>query len=568
MKLTRRDLLRWGIVTGGAAMLPGGVRLSRADSGSSGSGSGSSGSGSGSGSSSPRTTPFVVELRPGQGIPPIAQPVTPFPTLPDPDDCVNVDGSTAYHVSGPRVVPAGTEFYRIHEEPVVHSFHPELPPNVLWGYDGQIPGPTFVAYSTVYPPPGKAGTPHLIRFVNDLPENDPVRIGEPITAIHRHGGFQHAEDDGYPLDTFCEGQSRDYFFANAPDAGLLQNEHATNWYHDHAIDITAENVYRGLAGFYLYFNKLDTGNETDPPPALGLPSGEFDIGLVLQDRRFDRNGFLVYDSFDHNGFIGDKFCVNGLIQPYLKVKRRKYRFRILNGSNARVYQLYLSNGQSFIAIGTDSNLLERPVAVKSIRISPAERVDVVIDFKDASSEAFLVNRLQQTDGRKPDDLVSPGTPLLKFAVQNGAVNDPSRVPPVLLPVTLGPKQLLPQVKVQRRFKFDRSHGAWTVNGEFFDENRINAKPKLGVPEIWIFESGGGWVHPIHTHLSEFFVLSRDGKSPPVLEQGRKETVLIGGDVGREVKVLIKFDDIGRFVFHCHNVEHEDMRMMGQFEVQS
>jgi len=579
MGLTRRDLLRWGIVTGGAAMLPGGIRLSRADSGSSGSGSGSSGSGGGS--ASPRTTPFVVELRPGQGIPPIAQPVAPFDTLGDPADCVNVDGSTAFHVSGPRVVPPDTEFYLIHERPVVHSFHPEPPPNVLWGYTddpvgpGMIPGPTFIAYSVTAPPPGHAGTPQLVRFVNDLPENDPVGIGEPISVIHRHGGFQAPEDDGYPLDSFCSGQSRDYFYPNVTDAGLLQNEHSTNWYHDHTIDITAENVYRGLAGFYLYRFSLDTGNETDPPPALGLPSGEFEIGLVLQDRRFNRDGFLVYDSFDHNGFLGDKFCVNGLIQPYLKVARRKYRFRFLNGSNARVYQLFLSNGGTFKVIGTDTHLLPRPVPVTSFRIAPAERVDVVVDFTNTkiNDEIFLVNRLQQTDGRKFDGLVSPGTSLLKFKVNRDAA-DPSRVPNILLPVTEGPRELLPQVKVQRRFKFERSHGAWVVNGEFFDENRVNAKPKVGEPEIWILESGGGWVHPVHIHLSEFFILSRDGKAPPAIEGGRKDTVLIGGDVGQVVKILIKFEEFpgfdqftNRYVFHCHNIEHEDMRMMAQFEIQ-
>jgi len=486
--------------------------------------------------------------------------VAPFATLADPGDCLNVDGTTAFHVHGPRVVPTNTEFFLIHERPVEHSFHPQLPPNVLWGYDGSIPGPTFIA---------RSGTPQLVRFVNDLPENDPVGIGEPISAIHRHGGFQAPEDDGYPLDTFCTGQSRDYFYPNRPDAGLLQSEHSTSWYHDHAIDITAVNVYRGLAGFYLYKNSLDTMNELDPPPALGLPSGEFDIGLVIQDKLFDANGFLVFDSFDHNGFLGDKFLVNGIIQPFLRVARRKYRFRILNGSNARVYQLFLSNGQPFVAIATDSNLLEHPVTVKSFVLSPAERVEVILDFSRSSlgDEIFLVNRLEQDDGRKPAGLVSPGTPLLKFVVSRDAA-DPSRVPDTLLPVTQGPRELLPQVEVERTFKFERSDGAWVINGDFFDENRISAKPRLGRPEIWTFESGGGWVHPVHVHLSEFFVLSRDGEAPPVLERGRKETVLVGGDFNREVKILIRFQEfLGRYVFHCHNIEHEDMRMMAQFETQ-
>ncbi len=276
-----------------------------------------------------------------------------------------------------------------------------------------------------------------------------------------------------------------------------------------------------------------------------------------------------------------KFLVNGKIQPFLRVARRKYRFRILNGSSARVYQLFLSPERtpSFVAIGTDSTLLEHPVPVQNFRLAPAERVEVIIDFRNypLNQEVFLVNRLQQTDGRKPDGLVSPGTPLLKFIVDHEVTVDPSRVPASLLPVTEGPTQLLPRVKVQRTFEFERSDGAWVINGEFFDENRVNARPRVGEPEIWILKSGGGWVHPVHIHLSDFFILSRDGNTPPPLERGRKETVLIGGDVGSEVRILIKFDDSRetpttgsrlRYVFHCHNIEHEDMRMMGQFEVQT
>jgi len=528
MQLTRRDLLRWGIVLGGGAALSSGQRVS----------------GAGGSSSSPRTTPFQVELLPGRGLPPTAT---------------------------PQRILAGTEFFEIHETNVTHQFNPQKGENPfendLWGYDGSIPGPTIVA---------KSGTPQLVRFVNNLTAGS-LGFGDPISAIHRHGGFQNPEDDGYPLDTFSFGNSRDYYYPNRPAGGLQQNEHSTNWYHDHSIDVTGPNVYRGLAGFYPYTNTLDTGNENDGPPNLGLPSGKFDIGLVLQDRLFDRTGRLIYNTFDHDGFIGDKFCVNGLIQPFLTVKTRRYRFRILNGSHARVYQLLLSNGQSFQAIATDSSLLEHPVTVSNFRLAPAERVEVIIDFTGAKSgdTIYLVNRLQQTDGRKPDGLVSPGTPLLKFVV-NQLADDHSVVPDPLLTVTEGPAQLLPRVKVQRSFKFERSDGAWVINGEFFDENRINARPRVGEPEIWTLESGGGWVHPVHIHLSDFFILSHDDTTPPPLERGRKDTVLIGADVG-DARILIKFDDPRdvqtphtplRYVFHCHNIEHEDMRMMGQFEVQT
>jgi FtsP/CotA-like multicopper oxidase with cupredoxin domain len=539
MKLTRRDLLRLGIVVGGGAVLPAGRRLARADSTS----------------ISPFTEPFVDAL-------PIADVKTPgdrFEVSPDPKDCVNPDGTKAIHVGGihgPTPTPPGTEFFMIHEQAVSHQFHRDLPFNVLWGYDGKIPGPTIIA---------NAGTPQLIRFVNDLVDDG--GIGEPITAIHRHGGFQAPEDDGYPLDTFCSGESRDYYYPNPSPTDTPRERFSVNWYHDHAIDITGPNVYRGLSGFYLHRNDLDTGKEPNP---LGLPGDPFDIGLVIQDRLFDRNGRLVYDTFDHNGFIGDKFCVNGKVQPFLNVSGRKYRFRILNGSNARVYQLFLSNGAPFLVVGTDSDLLEHAVTVQSVRVAPAERVDVVVDFENAPSETYLVNRLQQTDGRKPDGLVSPGTQLLQFRVGPNADDSTVTVKDGSPLVTFieHPTDLLKQVKVQRTFELERSEGAWVVNGRFFDENRSDARPKLGAPEIWIFKSGGGWVHPVHVHLSTFFVLSRDGKQPPVLERGKKEVFLVGGDVGQEVRILGKFEGFtGRYVFHCHNIEHEDMRMMAQFDVQ-
>jgi FtsP/CotA-like multicopper oxidase with cupredoxin domain len=196
--INRRQALQIGAMMGGAGLLGGGVARSQSTS------------------SSPPTTPFLEALP----IAPIARAVAAFPTLPDPH-CVNVDGSTAFHVHGPRSVPAPAQYYLVQEKAANHSFHPQLPVQSIWGYDGLLPGPTFIA---------KSGTATLIRFVNSLPANDPVGIGTPISAIHRHGGHQSPENDGYPVDTFTIGQSRDYLFPNQPDEGYAQNEPSTGWY--------------------------------------------------------------------------------------------------------------------------------------------------------------------------------------------------------------------------------------------------------------------------------------------------------------------------------------------------
>ncbi len=496
---------------------------------------------------SPATTAFVEPLP----VAPMAVPISPptFQTFPT------------------RPLPPYLAIYDISMVQGFHSFHRQLPQTSIWGYNGIVPGPTIIA---------EAGKTVLVRFNNRLPPNDPVAIGLPITAIHRHGGFQAPEDDGYPSDFFRSGTTLDYLFPNPP-------EDSTLWYHDHALDITAENVYRGLAGFYLVFDDRDSlAGELDPhPDALRLPGRvvdgqrRYDIPLVFQDRRFDRNGVLVYDSFDHNGFIGDKFVVNGKIQPFFDVEPRKYRFRCLNGSNARQYEFVLRDGNADKpfdwVIGTDDRLLEHPIAnVESFRIASSERIQVVIDFsKYAGKEVFLVNRLAQTEGRKPDGIVSPGTPVLKFRVSSIGVTDPSRVPATLRPIPPGerPEVVLAQgVMVNRKFEFDRRGGAWTINGELFDENRISATPLQDDHEIWELTAGGGWEHPVHIHLTNFFVISRDGKQPPPLERGWKDVVVVGGQRG-SVKILIKFSGFtGKYAIHCHTVEHEDARMMANIEI--
>jgi FtsP/CotA-like multicopper oxidase with cupredoxin domain len=203
---------------------------------------------------------------------------------------------------------------------------------------------------------------------------------------------------------------------------------------------------------------------------------DFDIPIVIQDKQFDAKGYLTYDSFNHDGFIGDKMLANGKIQPFLKVERRKYRFRFLNGANARVFDLFLRNNRPFdFVIGTDNYLLETSlINVQNFRIAPAERVEVVIDFSKypVGTEIILENRLQQTDGRKPSGLTSVGTPIMKFIVAaEPTTRDLSQVPSRLRSLAETPAQLLPQVKVQRTFKFNRSKGAWQINGRQTENGR-------------------------------------------------------------------------------------------------
>lgn len=485
---TRRDLLRLGLLSTGAALIP--RRAARAatlalfDDDV---------------PTSPRTTPFVRPLP----IPPTAVPTSIEP------DC---------------------DVYDVEMREGVADIIPGLP-TPIWGYDGITPGPTFRA---------RFGRAFKVRQKNSLGED---------TVVHLHGAHTPPDSDGHPTDFVLPGTTKEYFYPNIHPA-------ATHWYHDHTNDFTGPNVYRGLAGMYIVHDDFED--------ALNLPSGDYDIPLVFQDRRFNADGSLFYNPFDHDGFLGDKFLVNGAIQPYFRVERRKYRFRLLNGSNARYYELSLSNRRPIVQIGSEGGLLPAPLSRTKIRIAMAERIDVVIDFSQypVGTSFYLQNCLVQQDGRGPDRVVSSGcTPLVRFDVAFDAV-DPSSLPNVLRPVVRANLPLGPT----RTFEFERSNGAWVINGRFFDENRVDARPRFGTKEVWrLVNKSGGWHHPIHIHHDDFIILDRNGRTPPPEERGYKDTVnLAGNDV---VRVEIPFHTFkGRYVFHCHNVEHEDMRMMGQFEV--
>ncbi len=564
-----------------------------------------SGSSGGDSKISPATRPWVVPL-------PVYAPKQPLASLtPAPSGPANTGGGECGRIThqGWPLFTAGSvppKYYEMRLRQAFHEFHPDLTRlqstsqrDVIWGFDGIYPGPTFVA---------RYGEPAIVRIYNELPQVT-TGFGSPEITTHLHNLHTPSESDGFTGDFFSRFVSgptlaqtpgstfRDHLYPNcyagfstyfdklrpygpgncgdetgsAPTAGMGCEALGTLWYHDHRLDFTAPNVYRGMAGFYLLFDHIDTGNENDPSPmALRLPSGVgvYDIPLLIQDKQFDARGYVFFDQFNSDGILGDKVCVNGKIQPFFRVQQRKYRFRILNGGPARFYELYLvdANGkeQPFDYIANDGNLLPNPIrGMKSVRLGVAERADIVIDFKGAKGPLYLVNRLEQKDGRGPTgNLLFPGTQLLRFDVQAGVVTDNSRVPD-----TLRTLPLLPDLSgaVVRRWEFGRSNGGWVVNGQLFDINKPVAFPSGGRPEIWVIKGTGNWSHPVHIHFEEGRILKRNGAPPPPHERGRKDVYVISP--GEELELAIRFRDFnGKYMMHCHNLTHEDHAMMIRFDV--
>jgi FtsP/CotA-like multicopper oxidase with cupredoxin domain len=524
---------------------------------------------------SPPVTPFIVPLN----VMPIAQPV-PLSALNPPPDPLR---HQRYNEFPPQhyYVQSLSEFRWVY-----HTDPPYNQGSWAYGFDGITPGPTLVF---------RYGQPVLVRRINNLP---PVGVGNitwamPSATIHAHNGHQASESDGNPVDYTNPGEFWDHHYPLFP-AGMDPREILnTLWYHDHRLDFTATNVYAGLASFQLQFDAQDSGNELDPNPlAFRLPSGQFDVPLIIHDVLFDQNGqpfwdftgahpmseaapggFLPSATYTNHGMLGDRFTVNRIIQPYFNVQRRKYRFRVLNGGPSRLYQLFLSkNGSStpenFVVISNDGNLLPQPIVVQAIDAWPANRYDIIVDFSQyqAGDQIFLTNRLgMRPDGAGPSGKLDQNDQIMRFDVVGGAVNDPSRIPQFLRPLPLID---LTQVKRHRTFLFDYDNGLWTVNGRLMDPNRIDAAIEIGTAEIWTLKnSGNNWAHPIHSHFEEFQILSINGQpiAPGTTLKSRKDVVQLGP--GDEVTFYGHWRDFyGKYVMHCHNVVHEDHAMMIRWDI--
>ena len=375
------------------------------------------------------------------------------------------------------------------------------------------------------------------------------------TNIHWHGLEAPAAQDGYPTDLTVPGGSFQYNFP-------IKNRSGTYWYHPHPDMATASQAYRGLAGFFLVTSPEET--------ALGLPTGEFDVPLVVQDKRLD--GGLTYspDNNDQSiGLFGESVLVNGTIGAMLEVATRTYRFRLLNGSNARIYNFALSTGAKFQLIGTDGGLLDAAVEVSSVLLSPGERAEVLVNFGGTAvgTEVFLQsNTFSGTDVQGKQTFK-----ILKFKVARQE-SDPFQLPALLMPIE---KIAESQAVATRSFNIGHmmSHGGMggmvmhPIDGKTFDANRRDEVVNAGTTEIWEFDNTAGTeTHPMHIHGVQFLVLSRTGgRAVQSWEKGWKDTVL--AFPGEKVRIIITFpDNKGKFVFHCHNLEHADAGMMLNFEI--
>ena len=415
----------------------------------------------------------------------------------------------------------------------------------LLSYQGSVPGPTVKVAQ---------GRRVVARHANLLPALHPTLKYEPWTSVHLHGSASLPQYDGYDSDITRPGQYKDYVYPNVQPARTL-------WYHDHGVHHTAENAYHGLAAQYHLFDP----NEQ----ALPIPHGEFDVPLVLSDAVFKANGELLFTLEDESGLWGDVLLVNGRPWPVMKVKRRKYRFRVLDASISRSYRLSLDTGDPMWIIGTDGGLMPAPQQVTSFRMLSGERYEVVIDFSKYRAGQRVV--LKNTSPKNNRDYPNTDRIMAFDVIADSFGTADNAIPDVLDPVSSVMALRESDAARTRTFRFHRTNGEWKVNDTTWKDieesgyRKVSADPRRGDTEIWEFQNNsGGWFHPVHVHLVDFRVLSRNGQAPFAHELGPKDVIYLGEN--ETVRVLVKFEGVGRYMIHCHNLVHEDHDMMTQFEV--
>lgn len=484
-----------------------------------------------------------------------------------------VDPLPVPRVLQPRFKRSGVEHYQLVLGEFRQKLHRDLPPTIVWGFNGVSPGPTIEA---------KRDCSVVVDWVNRLPlrhrllvdhslDGAGTDVPEVRTTIHLHGGRNRQEDDGYPDTWITPGHQQTTHYRNHQPA-------ATLWYHDHSMAITRLNAAMGLAGTYIL---RDPAEET-----LGLPSGAFDVPLVLQDRVLDARGQLVYAvganqrSVWMPEFLGSHILVNGRVAPYFNVHPAAYRFRLVNASNARVFQLALDPGQEFVHIGTDNALLSDLVSAEELLLSPGERLDVLIDFRGRQGRRINLINFAPAPYPSGSGLVPPS--VLQFRVGSAYEVTPPRndypsrlgsLPPLSTFRSTRTRQL---TMVEAMSNGHESHRMLLNGARFMDPATEIAK--RGTVETWELVNLTADAHPIHLHAVHFRILGRqrfdvrhnlltselkligNNISPAAEERGWKDTVLC--PPGQVTRIVVPFDgEPGRFVWHCHILEHEDNEMM-------
>ena len=474
---------------------------------------------------------------------------------------MHAEGKRSSAVHGAADAP----YYRVRIREVSYSMHRDLPPARQWSY-GDGPGPVMFE-----------ATQHegvLVDWVNELPAKHILPIAGPMhgmeylakapatrTVTHLHGARVPSISDGYPEDWFGPGHNKLCYYPNHQDATGL-------WIHDHAMGVSRLNVFAGLMGWYLLRDDVETG--------LGLPSGKYELPLLIYDRSFDPQGQLYYPNPPDEGawaqeYLGDAMVVNGKVQPYHEVEARKYRLRIANTANSRFFSLALSNGQSFQVIGSDQGLLAVPVDLKRLVLAPAERTDLIVDFSQARGENV--------------NLISDALELMQFRVSKERVADESVMPPKLIPIERIAEKSAVRVREMTLNEFDGDNGepmVMLLNRKHWVDP-VTEYVKLDSTEIWSFINLTEDVHPIHLHMVHFQILDRQSFStydyltdnvlrmtgpaisPAVHEMGWKDVVQCPPET--VTRIIVPFHGYaGRYLWHCHILEHEANDMMRPYVV--
>lgn len=453
-------------------------------------------------------------------------------------------------------------YYRVGIREIASKLHRDLPPSRMWGY-GETSAPVLFEV--------RSGKGVLIDWVNQLPDKHFLPLDMPMQGMrdapetrvstHMHGARVPSISDGNPDDWFGPGKNRLCYYPNKQDATAL-------WLHDHAMGTGRFNIFAGLMGWYLIRDDFED--------ELGLPAGKYELPLLIYDRSFTPQGQLYYPNPPDEGawaqeYLGDAMLVNGKVKPYHDVEPRRYRLRIANTANSRFFSLALSNGQNFQVIGSDQGFLPAPVEMKRLVLAPAERTDIVVDFSHAAGE-----RLQ---------LISDRLDLMQFRVSGTPVTDNSRVPLMLRPVQRIAESEAIRNREMTLNQFDGDKGepmVMLLNRKHWAEP-VTEIVKLDSTEIWTLVNLTEDAHPIHLHLVRFQILDRQSIAdyeylanekilptgertlPAPHERGWKDVVQCPPYA--ITRIIVRFQGYtGRYLWHCHILEHEANDMMRPYEI--